>query len=677
MSLKNDALILSYSMFHFFSDQVRNGVIPWWHHNLHLGFPLHADPGFPFWSPLTWIAALTGSSLYVYTGLVMSYLAIAGIGMIKLTQWLRFGFSAQLLVALGYVLSGFFVAHLQHPHHIFEAAFIPFCVLFFLRLIFAPGLRNSLLLAVSLFFLVNSGYPSFPISTAYFFTLLLGTLLLSNKSIRSGSHLRPLMSWLGIALIISGILCLPYLVSVYELEPLYNRGGSQIREQAATGGITVLSLLSLLFPLPGALDPVFFGTNITWNNVYIGLLPLVFAIAGIRSAKHSLKLPLMVAGAGMLLLSMQGPLKALFNKTVPLYNLVYSNGGHRIYFMLALLLIGGWGIQRFRMGYNSVFFRRVVVLLLIVFALVACFTIGSLLPWHAGTPKEFLKNISLQNGFFFQSLIGMTFLMLVLFFRTRQKLILLAGCAELILAFLINLPFTGLGITKASEVRKQLDSIDFAVNQIHPSATLETISREAGWNRFLHQPLLFYHSIGQIGNGSYPSSLYPYKVFLESDRADQINSKRVIFSSSELTVTPVDGTDPAAIQTGGLNAEGGQIGGEHTDEMHTDGKFESLVVNGSGFSFRVPAGRPADTLVVLQNIYPNWKYYVNGVEVQAVRALGTFAAIPVTQGPASISGIYRPSTSVICFWVSIFAWGIVIFKLLKKSSPARNVYRNR
>ena len=36
--LKNDALTLSYPLFYFFSDQLRQGIIPWWHPNLHLGF---------------------------------------------------------------------------------------------------------------------------------------------------------------------------------------------------------------------------------------------------------------------------------------------------------------------------------------------------------------------------------------------------------------------------------------------------------------------------------------------------------------------------------------------------------------------------------------------------------------------------------------------------------------
>lgn len=699
MSLKNDALILSYSMYHFFSEQLQHGIIPWWHPNLHLGFPLHADPGFPFWTPITWIAALIGSSLYVYTGLMMAYLAIAGLGMIKLTKWLRFGFSAQLLISLAYVLSGFFVAHLQHPHYIFEAAFIPFCLLFLLRLIYTPTLRNALLLSVSLFFLVNSGYPSFPISAAYFFTLLTASLLLCDQAVRSRRHLRLLIPCFGVTLITVFFLCLPYLASVHELEPLYNRGGAQVREQAGSGGMTVLSLLSLLFPLSSALRPDFFGTNITWNNVYIGLLPLIFAISSLRRpAGQPLQLPFVIAGAGMLLLSMQGPLKTLFNRTVPLYNLVYSNGGYRIYFILALLLLAGWGLQQYisgkgrqlRAGGWSVpgqvtgrrerqmaerspqegvvsqnrqphpvagtppqlgqdggaFPHRIIWMLLILFGVVACFSVSYPLP-HPGNLKEFIKNISLPNSFFFQSLIGIASLLLLLLFRRRKRVIVLLGCAELILAFLINLPFTGLGVTRTPGVRQQLDSIAVAVNRIPPDATLATISRQAGWNRFLHQPLLFYHSIGQIGRGSYPSSLHSYNTFIESGGAERINSEKVVFSSRSFT-----GSSPGP-------------------------GFTNLEVNGGGFSFQAQIDEPADTLVVLQNMYPNWKYYVNGIEVQAGRMLGTFAGIPVTQGAVSVRGIYRPSAPVICFWVSIFAWTIVIFKLIKKSSSAKHVHRHR
>src|SRR5688572_21937965 len=90
MSLKNDALTLSYPPFRFFSEQLAGGHIPWWHFDLHMGFPLHSDPGFPFWSPITWLWAIPPANLYTYTFLVYSYVLIGGIGVLKLAKWFRF-----------------------------------------------------------------------------------------------------------------------------------------------------------------------------------------------------------------------------------------------------------------------------------------------------------------------------------------------------------------------------------------------------------------------------------------------------------------------------------------------------------------------------------------------------------------------------------------------------------
>src|SRR5690349_1197958 len=96
MSIKNDALTLSYPPFYFFSSQLAAGHIPWWHFNLHLGFPLHADPGFPFWSPITWLWSAFGSGVHSYTLLIFFYVLISGVGVIKLAKWMALSEPVQL-----------------------------------------------------------------------------------------------------------------------------------------------------------------------------------------------------------------------------------------------------------------------------------------------------------------------------------------------------------------------------------------------------------------------------------------------------------------------------------------------------------------------------------------------------------------------------------------------------
>ena len=90
MGIKNDALVVTYPIFYFFSSELGHGHIPWWHYNLHMGFPLHADPGTPFWNPIFWVFALLGKNIFVFTLLIWTHVFIATLGFFNLGKWFCF-----------------------------------------------------------------------------------------------------------------------------------------------------------------------------------------------------------------------------------------------------------------------------------------------------------------------------------------------------------------------------------------------------------------------------------------------------------------------------------------------------------------------------------------------------------------------------------------------------------
>ncbi len=89
-------------------------------------------------------------------------------------------------------------------------------------------------------------------------------------------------------------------------------------------------------------------------------------------------MPLAIVGLVMLMASIQGTIKAIFYKIVPFSNLIHSNGGFRIYFIITTLIIAGWGADRMLASSNNKFFKRLCVAFILIFITTACVSLFNL-----------------------------------------------------------------------------------------------------------------------------------------------------------------------------------------------------------------------------------------------------------------------------------------------------------
>ncbi len=639
MGIKNDALNLSYPTFYFFANQLSNGHIPWWHFNIHLGFPLHADPGFTFWNPIIWLWTLiAGKSIYSYTLLIFLHAYAGGIGMIKLSKWFNFSPPVQLVLGLAFPLSGFFSAHLQHPHYIFEAACIPFVILYFLRVIYQPVLKNAALFAISIFFLINSGYPSFTIGTIYFLSLLLVFILLSNllsKKRQSLTVFQPgkIFIMLGLSSLLIVILCLPYIYSFVQFYPYFNRSSAVIQEHTGSGGITIRSLLSLVFPLSSVADPVFFGTDRSWSNLYVGLGLLLFCIYSCFSVKHPLKCSFIAAGLFMLTASMQGAVKEVFFDTLPFFNRMHSNGGLRIYFILSILIIGGMGFEKFLNNTNNIHVKKILTICLLFLVGISFLTF--LLPgtYSFHLNQEMLKNIPVKTGIFIQAVISIFFTIILLIAIRNKAWFSSILISEIIIAFFITLPYTALSIHKTRTIEENLSAIRASSYQDDIRLHFDNHDNK---NIFFKEPNIFNDHISTIKSSAYPSAIKQYFSFLSGSYPEKINAFRPAFSIKDI------------------------------DNDSLQPVISKLQITGEGLSLTAKILREKDTLVITQNHYPNWIYHVNGQTTSEIKVWDTFIGFPLSKGDYTVKGIYRPTGVIISFLISIFAWVILFIILYKK-----------
>ena len=670
MSLKNDAITLSYPLFYFFSEQIQQGIMPWWHPNLHMGFPLHAEPGFPFFNPITWIWSVFGSNLYLYTLQVWTYIILSGIGMLLLGRWLNLSRTTQVFMALAYTVSGYYAAHLQHLHYLFEASFVPFCLLFTLKLIYTPRLRNALFLAISLFFLVNSGYPAFVLFTAYFLFILSGLIFLTEPSARTG--FKRFTGYFLVAIGFAAALSLPYIASIAEIYPLFNRiRPNSLLYSSETGGLGVKSFISILFPLASATNREFFNTDLTWNNLYTGLFTLAFFIYGLLLSKSRLKIPLFLAGSFMLILSLQGSLKMIFYKFIPFYSFISSNGGSRLYFILMVIIIAGWGLDIFLESAASRKLKNILYWLTGVFILVAtgCFFSGL----SYGEPSLFaaIKNISIQNALFIQSISGLLFLAVGIYFWKNKKIIVSLGITEMIIAFTINLPFTGLSIRPTSATQKHIDRV-VQSQKFNPALfSLGEIGKKDSIDRIIREPTFYSNAVGLMPLASYPSSYKSYSDFIRKGGEKLVGSQKALFSLTGLKAS-ISYTNNLPPQTIAMLTGWQPIttGSSTSSISENELIIDELSITAGRVSARIRSAID-DTAVVAQNYSGRWQYRVNGRTTAPFSVIETLTGIPIKQGVSLIEGDYIPRTVIVCMAISIFAWAgifIILIAFRKKAN---------
>lgn len=108
--LKNDAFSDNFPNKFFLTEALRSGFSPIWNSYLNYGFPIYSDPGFAFWSPVTWFfGAVVGYNVYSFTIEILAYIYLSGIFMYQLLSYLKLDKWLALAVAVMYMCSGFFL----------------------------------------------------------------------------------------------------------------------------------------------------------------------------------------------------------------------------------------------------------------------------------------------------------------------------------------------------------------------------------------------------------------------------------------------------------------------------------------------------------------------------------------------------------------------------------------
>ncbi len=330
------------------------GELPLWNPLLGMSAPLAANYQAALFYPPNWLyfvlAALGGLPLMAWGQalLVAAHLALAGAGMLRLLRALGADQRGQLVGALAFSLSGYLVSRAHFLSINASLAWLPWILLAVYQLAPAPGRRAVLRLAALLALQWLAGHAQM----AWYSLLLAGAWLLL-WTLPTQNRWRALGGFVAagaLALALSAVQLLP--TAEYLLQ---SQRASQVDlALAMTYSLWPWRLLTLmapgLFGSPAAGDYAGYG-NFWEDAIYIGVLPLLFAVLALRRVqpRRLVWFLLGVVVVSLLLaLGKNTPVFPWLFAHVPSFDMFRGPARFSIWAVLALSLLAGLGVQHWR-----------------------------------------------------------------------------------------------------------------------------------------------------------------------------------------------------------------------------------------------------------------------------------------------------------------------------------------
>jgi len=334
---------------HFIINSLHNDIFPFWNPYQSMGLPFHCDPQSNVLYPPLWLFYIFGSYSPFCWGIeLIAHAFIGGLGFyyfsLRFTKIPKVAF----LVGVSYMLSGFFVGNAQHITWIIAAAWLPWCLRFFINFCEKPCLKNAIVLACvgSLFF--TGSYSGFIIISSYLFLLLFIYFIIRHIKYKQYKTIRNIFIFGTISLSCLIALSAPALISYIEAFKICTRGIG-VNYYEVDYYMSFRGMVSLI-------HPHFYFSNLHWvnvdfamGNVYIGTFTAICFFVGIAVKKRS-KLIWVFFGFGIFCLLMalgkHLPLHRLGFDYIPLFDIIRIPSMFRLYFIIGILLVAISGIEK-------------------------------------------------------------------------------------------------------------------------------------------------------------------------------------------------------------------------------------------------------------------------------------------------------------------------------------------
>lgn len=264
---------------YFAGECYQHGILPLWNPYQVWGSPAHADLQYTNWSPEVLIVGiLKGYDYNTLHVLFLSYLFLAGLGMYLLSRYLSKDDRTGFFIGCVYMLSGIVTGHVQSLVTILGLVWMPYVLLYFLKLLEAPNLRHTALLCVFSFLFMTLGYQAFAFMLLPLLFILFVWKTIAYYKAKDIVKIRRLLAWSGASLLIMGLLLSPAIITQIQSKPFVSRLNGMPLNEVMSNPFAPYGLVSLLNPLLTLGHGEAFKADITMRNFYMGLVPLLLIV---------------------------------------------------------------------------------------------------------------------------------------------------------------------------------------------------------------------------------------------------------------------------------------------------------------------------------------------------------------------------------------------------------------
>lgn len=655
---------------YFITESLKNGILPLWNPYSRFGFPLYGDPG--TWYPINWLIGFFRHYDIVANHIdFIIHTFFAGLGMLKLLNYLKFSRKISLIGAICYMFSGFFISNSQHIWWLISASWLPFSLYYYIKLFKNPSIKVAVKYSIILFLLLSGGYPGLFFSTIYFYiALFVITFFIAIKKY-SSSHLLKWLLNLTFSITLFALISLIVIVSSFDFFQHINRGNplpfdSQTGKSISQGGLPLKALISFIFPFAvGYQDVKYWGADFSILNSYFSFILLIVIVFSILKLDSSKKIIILLIGGILALMTAMPdifPIRYWLYKTLPLMNYFRFSSLFRIFAIFMFIIAGAYCLKNLINNYNSIIKFQKFVLFIII--LLTIFLVLLFIKADKPTLKYVFFDFSyfrLISGVKARVLLqGIVIIFLLLFLLLGLKrypekalyVFLVIIIADILQSVHFNLYDTIAFRMRTNVLNNQIKNLP-AGFPLPSNMRVEEFSESQ-----LQKNIYFFnHNLGELFKHVSPDAFSPY--YLTSyDSATR--SKNFNFFLLQKIAFVIDDTS--------------NIKNINTTKIVGNTNIKFLKFNPKIIELVVDSAKEGQMLILMQNVYPYWKAYINESPVKINTIYNTFIGIYLKEGKNNIKLIFDAKKIRIVFFISLFSWIFIIiyFVVLFTNGTKRN-----
>lgn len=656
LSLKNDAVNYFLAMRYNVSEAIQYNYFPSWSPYINMGYPLHADMQCGVWNPLVIIMSIIRKyDIYWLHIETMITIFLSGLSMYHLLWHFQLNRKVILMASCAYMLSGYVTDAGQFLNWLYAAAILPFAILSAIRCFADYKLKNAFLLGLSHALMLLCAYPADFILLSYI--LFLFVIFSFIREIKK-DNLPVAFSKIGRQVLVASIsftvICLPAIVSYIPFINSIPRGSGVDIKTALTNSLAPASLISFITPWATQKGEIFQATDPLIRNCYIGIVLFIFLISYFiqkRSRSFSEKFFIGIFIFFLLFsLGRIGGLRLLSYKLLPLMDTFRHPANAKLFFIFSGQILASFALESYfkEEGPINKLIHKTSLSLLIACSLFLIISfpnsnifllIRSVLSEPGFSLTDNIKIIkdsfSFYDLLFLNLVLAILALLLFYFLHRKNKLkkyILWVSVIEMALVAQGMLPLTYVKKSSPSQIQNILNKQPNGYPLPDTKISIEKYSEDG---------MKYFDIIGCLnpynkkpGRSDYvisPANLRTQESYWDSYLLrSKINKYPLVYftdtiysiKDSALLINSLSDKKGCLVESGVLFQE--STGGGANDGIIEFKKFVpgKIVLestnNKNGF------------LVLLQNKYPNWKAYINGVNQ------------PIYQTNLSFMGVITP-----------------------------------